>query len=53
MMNRLYALIDLMKSETIDGERVIDKPAFRDRLLRVQGKVLANKLMLLDYFPAL
>ena len=31
MMNRMYALIDLMKSETIDGERVIDKPAFRDR----------------------
>jgi len=43
MMNRLYALIDLMKSETIDGERVIDKPAFRDRLLRVQGKVLAQQ----------
>ncbi|SVC32121.1 uncharacterized protein METZ01_LOCUS284975, partial [marine metagenome] len=36
MQNRLYALIDLMKSETIDGERVIDKPVFRDRLLRVQ-----------------
>ena len=43
MMNRLYALIDLMKSETIDGERVIDKPTFRDRLLRVQGKVLAQQ----------
>ena len=43
MMNRLYALIDLMKSETIDGERVIDKPVFRDRLLRVQGKVLAQQ----------
>ena len=43
MQNRLYALIDLMKSETIDGERVIDKPVFRDRLLRVQGKVLAQQ----------
>ena len=43
MMNRLYALIDLMKSETIDGQRVIDKPAFRDRLLRIQGKVLAQQ----------
>ena len=43
IQNRLYALIDLMKSETIDGERVIDKPVFRDRLLRVQGKVLAQQ----------
>ena len=45
MQNRLYALIDLMKSETIDGERVIDKPVFRDRLLRVQGKYWLNKPM--------
>ena len=51
MMNRMYALIDLMKSETIDGERVIDKPAFRDRLLRIQGRVLAlqsNSLRILS-----
>jgi alkylation response protein AidB-like acyl-CoA dehydrogenase len=51
MMNRMYALIDLMKSETIDGERVIDKPAYRDRLLRIQGRVLAlqsNSLRILS-----
>ena len=32
-----------MKSETIDGQRVIDKPAFRDRLLSIQGRVLAQQ----------
>ena len=42
-LNRLNSLIELMKSETIDGQRVIDKPAFRDRLLSIQGKVLAQQ----------
>jgi len=42
-LNRLNSLIDLMKSETIDGQRVIDKPAFRDRLLSIQGRVLAQQ----------
>ena len=42
-LNRLNSLIELMKSETIDGQRVIDKPAFRDRLLSIQGRVLAQQ----------
>ena len=42
-LNRLNSRIDLMKSETIDGQRVIDKPAFRDRLLSIQGRVLAQQ----------
>ena len=42
-MTRLNALINLMKDETIDGQRVIDKPAFRDRLLRIQGRVIAQQ----------
>ncbi|MBQ83156.1 MAG: acyl-CoA dehydrogenase [Gammaproteobacteria bacterium] len=42
-LNRLNSLIALMKSETIDGQRVIDKPAFRDRLLSIQGRVLAQQ----------
>ena len=42
-MTRLNSLINLMKDETIDGQRVIDKPAFRDRLLRIQGRVLAQQ----------
>ena len=42
-LNRLNSLIELMKSETIDGQRVIDKPTFRDRLLSIQGRVLAQQ----------
>ena len=40
---RLNALIELMKSETIDGQRVVDNPIFRDRLMDLQGRVLAMK----------
>ena len=32
-----------MKDETIDGERVIDKPVFRDRLLKIQGRIIAQQ----------
>ena len=42
-MNRFNSLVNLMKSETIDGERVIDKPVFRDRLLRIQGRIIAQQ----------
>ncbi len=42
-MTRLNALINLMKEETIDGQRVIDRGSFRDRLLRIQGRVLAQQ----------
>ena len=42
-MTRLNALINLMKDETIDGQRVIDKGSFRDRLLKIQGRVLAQQ----------
>jgi alkylation response protein AidB-like acyl-CoA dehydrogenase len=51
MLSRLNALIDLMKRETIDGTRVIDKPVFRDRLMQIQGAVMAmraNDLRLLS-----
>ncbi len=41
--NRLNSLIDLMKTETIDGQRVIDKPIFRDRLLAIQGRLMAQQ----------
>lgn len=40
-MSRLNTLIGLMKEETIDGRRLIDIPSYRDRLLKVQGKVMA------------
>ncbi len=38
---RLNALRDIMREETIDGDRLIDKPAFRDRLMRIEGRVMA------------
>jgi alkylation response protein AidB-like acyl-CoA dehydrogenase len=40
---RLKALIELMKSETIDGQRIIDNPIFRDRLMQLQARVLSMK----------
>jgi alkylation response protein AidB-like acyl-CoA dehydrogenase len=38
---RLNALIEIMRAETVDGTRVIDQPPFRDRLMRLQGRLMA------------
>jgi alkylation response protein AidB-like acyl-CoA dehydrogenase len=40
---RLGSLIELMRTETVDGQRVVDNPVFRDRLMQLQGRVLAMK----------
>ncbi|MBL8774225.1 MAG: acyl-CoA dehydrogenase family protein [Phenylobacterium sp.] len=40
---RLKALIELMKTETVDGQRIIDNPIFRDRLMQLQARVLSMK----------
>ena len=40
---RLNGVIKLMNSESVNGERVIDNPIFRDRLMKIQGRVLAMK----------
>jgi alkylation response protein AidB-like acyl-CoA dehydrogenase len=51
MLSRLNAMKDLMRSETIDGRRLIDEPVFRDRLMKIEGQVLAmrcNDLRLLS-----
>ena len=40
---RLKALIDLMKAETVDGQRIIDNPVFRDRLMQLQARVFSMK----------
>ena len=40
---RLNTLIEMMKTETIDGQRMIDNPIFRDRLMQLQGRVLSMK----------
>jgi alkylation response protein AidB-like acyl-CoA dehydrogenase len=41
--SRLAAIIDLMREETVGGERLIDNPVLRDRLMRLQARVLAMK----------
>ena len=43
MIRRYDKLVNLMKSEILDGARIIDKPVYRDRLMRIQGKILALK----------
>jgi alkylation response protein AidB-like acyl-CoA dehydrogenase len=40
---RINALVELMKTDTADGERLIDNPVYRDRLLKVQGQVMAMR----------
>jgi len=40
---RLGQLIELMKTETVDGRRLIDDPVFLDRLMALQSRVLAMK----------
>jgi alkylation response protein AidB-like acyl-CoA dehydrogenase len=49
---RLKAIIDLMQDETVDGVRLIDNPVFRDRLMRLQGRVLAMKFHALRLLTA-
>ena len=38
---RLQAIIELMQTETVDGERLIDNPVFRDRLMQLQARMYA------------
>jgi alkylation response protein AidB-like acyl-CoA dehydrogenase len=38
---RFKALIEMMRTETVDGQRLMDHPVYRDRLLRLQGRVMA------------
>ena len=41
--NRLQRVARMMREETVGGERLIDSSVYRDRLLRLQGEVLAMK----------
>ena len=43
MIRRYDKLVNLMKSEILDGVRIIDKPVYRDRLMKIHGKILALK----------
>ena len=38
---RLTEIVKLMTEETVNGERLIDNPLLRDRLMKLQGEVLA------------
>ena len=41
--DRLKRIIQLMKLETLDGTRLIDRPVFRERLIQLQEKVIAMR----------
>ena len=43
IMNRLNMLIDLMKQEKLDGKPLIEHSIYRDRLMKIQGKVMASQ----------
>jgi alkylation response protein AidB-like acyl-CoA dehydrogenase len=38
---RFNALAELMKIETLNGQRLIDHPVYRDRLMTLQGRMMA------------
>ncbi len=38
---RFNALVEMMQSETLDGRRLMDHPVWRDRLLKLQARVMA------------
>ena len=40
---RFNALVDLMKTETIDGDSLSKNPIWLDRLMKIQGRMLALK----------
>lgn len=40
---RLHSLIELMKSESVDGQKLIDNPVLCDRLMQLQARVLTMK----------
>lgn len=40
---RFLAIVEMMKRETIDGRRLIDHPTYRDRLLKLQARMLSMK----------
>ncbi|MEZ5852597.1 MAG: acyl-CoA dehydrogenase family protein [Hyphomicrobiaceae bacterium] len=42
-MSRVHRIARLMQSTQIDGVRLIDMPEYRDRLLKLQGEVMASK----------
>jgi alkylation response protein AidB-like acyl-CoA dehydrogenase len=42
-MSRLNSLIELMKTETINMTSLLEHPIFRDRVMKIQAKVMASQ----------
>ncbi len=42
-MSRLNSLIELMKTETINGTSLLEHPIFRARVMKIQAKVMASQ----------
>lgn len=40
---RFQNIVEMMKQESIDGRRLMDYPVYRDRLLKLQARMLAMK----------
>ncbi|MBL4680562.1 MAG: acyl-CoA dehydrogenase family protein [Pseudomonadales bacterium] len=40
-LSRLNSLITLARSESLNGDKLIDHPVYRDRLMKLQGRVMA------------
>lgn len=40
---RFQEIVEMMKRETIDGTRLMDHPVYRDRLLKLQARMLSMK----------
>jgi alkylation response protein AidB-like acyl-CoA dehydrogenase len=43
LSGRLARLRELMERTMLDGQRILDIPEYRDRLLRLQGEVMASR----------
>ena len=43
LSSRLARIAELMQRTSLDGQRIMDIPEYRDRLLRLQGDVMAAK----------
>lgn len=42
-LTRLNALLEIMKEETVDGQRIIDNPVYLDRAMKLQSEVMAMR----------
>ncbi|MFT7245794.1 MAG: alkylation response protein AidB-like acyl-CoA dehydrogenase [Candidatus Azotimanducaceae bacterium] len=40
-LGRLNSLFELMDNETLNGQKLIDHAVFRDRLMKIQGRIMA------------